>query len=259
MATIDTGHVLQGQSRRPRAAGPTLERYRTSTRETGSGDECHGGHARSLRRGENGGTRPLGSGVSGDPITMQMETEDLEFGGEIDRPAAHTLRRLFDDSPNCGVCERTELRPLGHDGAHKHYGERTPLDDPLAFAVSCWLKCGDDMKSDSDFDSADLEDADAAWLDDAIAAASATLLNSRKRTQSRRSSKPSGATRRRAKGTSATEGTTPRPKAKRSLAVGFTQPRGRPPHDADGTKMRWDTVNGQWVSAKTGVPRTPLI
>ena len=42
---------------------------------------------------EDGGTRPLGSGVSGNPIAVQMETENLEFGGKIDRPDLDLVRR----------------------------------------------------------------------------------------------------------------------------------------------------------------------
>ena len=37
---------------------------------------------------------------------------------------------------------------------------------------------------------------------------------------------------------------------------GFRQPRGRPPHDAEGVKMIWDKACGTWKSA-TGAPRRP--
>ena len=84
MATIDTGHVLQGKADGPGRQGQRLNAIGHPPEKP---DRATSVTADMLARfAEDGGTRPLVSGVSGDPIAMQMETEDLEFGGEIDRP-----------------------------------------------------------------------------------------------------------------------------------------------------------------------------
>lgn len=164
--------------------------------------------------------------------------------------AAHVLRRLFEMptlSPTplqvCSAVAKSSAR--ADDGLNQ---ASASVDDPLSFAAECWISHEEDASVGLTLSQSDEEDADAAWLDAAIQAAAASA---QRRSETPKKTSRSGARTSGVRKPKSPHPATPKPKqasTPKRAGVHFTQPRGRPPHDQHGNKMRWDTTKGVWVS-----------